>query len=445
MQKSSGDVENLPETTQVPMATVSRSTRWNIVREFTPSWFTITMSTGSVATNIAGFPFAFPGQNEIGWAFWFLNCIMFVVFCTLLLLRFIMFPDTIKPMFYHPSQSLFMGCIPMSFSVIINGICAFWTPRVGPTATLIAIIFYFVNIPAVAASMIAIPFVMFSKHHDHQISRMSALWLLPIVPACVAAGTAGAIGSKLTSTQSQPNVVELAQSVLISGYTLAGMGFFLSLCISAIYFHRLVVFKLPPKEIIVSCFLPTGPFAMVSWAFLQLGDSSKIYLAFHSAESEYWVDFLSSARGAGGLWALLLWGLAFWWWIVALVSVGFTIQEKVPFNLGWWGSVFPTGVLAVATVTIGIKFDLLGFKVMGAILTIIQVCMWLFIYIFTAQGVIRGTLFYAPCLHQVNNQAPLDRRLSKILDMTPGVTNSSPNPIPDEEAIPYDDLNEKDS
>lgn len=38
-----------------------------------------------------------------------------------------------------------------------------------------------------------------------------------------------------------------------------------------IYFHRLTVHKLPPREVIVSVFLPLGPLGQGGFGIMQLG------------------------------------------------------------------------------------------------------------------------------------------------------------------------------
>lgn len=46
---------------------------------------------------------------------------------------------------------------------------------------------------------------------------------------------------------------------IIVSYVLWGIGIPLAMMVMVIYFHRLTVYKLPPKKVIVSVFLPMGP------------------------------------------------------------------------------------------------------------------------------------------------------------------------------------------
>lgn len=52
---------------------------------------------------------------------------------------------------------------------------------------------------------------------------------------------------------------------IIVSYVLWGIGIPLAMMVMVIYFHRLTVYKLPPKEVIVSIFLPMGPLGQGSF------------------------------------------------------------------------------------------------------------------------------------------------------------------------------------
>jgi tellurite resistance protein TehA-like permease len=54
---------------------------------------------------------------------------LFLVFSCLMLSRAVFFTDTMKHLYRHSNQSLFVGAIPMAFSTITNGVVAFLIPR----------------------------------------------------------------------------------------------------------------------------------------------------------------------------------------------------------------------------------------------------------------------------------------------------------------------------
>jgi tellurite resistance protein TehA-like permease len=91
-----------------------------------------------------------------------------------------------------------------------------------------------------------------SQSHISSLDRITAVQLLPIAATIVAAGTGAEVAEVLTNPQH-------ALGTIITCYILFGMSFPLAMFVLVTYYHRLVVHKLPPREIIVSCFLPLGP------------------------------------------------------------------------------------------------------------------------------------------------------------------------------------------
>jgi tellurite resistance protein TehA-like permease len=49
-----------------------------IIRQFTPNWFTVTMGTGILALALNQFPIPIPGLHAVGTGLWVLNILLFV-------------------------------------------------------------------------------------------------------------------------------------------------------------------------------------------------------------------------------------------------------------------------------------------------------------------------------------------------------------------------------
>lgn len=81
---------------------------------------------------------------------------------------------------------------------------------------------------------------------------MGAPWLLPIV-TCVVSSSSGAIVAKVLPHP------QYALATLVANFVLWSVGVPLALMMIVIYLLRLMLYKLPPKAIIVSTFLPLGP------------------------------------------------------------------------------------------------------------------------------------------------------------------------------------------
>jgi tellurite resistance protein TehA-like permease len=191
--------------------------------------------------------------------------------------------------------------------------------------------------------------------HRHRpgLHTITAALLLPIVPTIVAAATGGLVAEFL------PNP-DHAVITLVASYVLWGIGEAFSAIVLALYFHRLTVHSLPPREAIVSVFLPVGPLGQGGFGIQQLGRVALEILprtaAFGSVEGKE-----ASATVAGGtllqggevfyylgvVLALFMWGFALVWLSFALISIA--TMHRFPFNMGWWGFTFPLGVLASCT------------------------------------------------------------------------------------------------
>lgn len=201
-----------------------------------------------------------------------------------------------------------------------------------------------------------------SSMHFHKpaLSSMTAAWLLPVVAPIVAAASGGIVADVL----SQPNH---ALWTLIVSYILWGTGVPLAMAILVIYFLRLTVHNLPPREVIVSVFLPLGPLGQGGFGIMQFGKVSMRIFPL--------TNTLPVVRAAGGKpehmlyvlgWAmaLIMWGFAMVWLFFALASIS---RSKFPFNMGWWGFTFPLGVLAVSTTTLGKEIESRFFDVLGTV------------------------------------------------------------------------------
>lgn len=184
---------------------------------------------------------------------------------------------------------------------------------------------------------------------------MTAVWLLPIVATIVAAATGGIVAEYLPDP-------EYALYTVTVGYVLWGAGMPLSMMILVIYFHRLAIHKLPPPEVIVSVFLPLGPFGQGGLAIMQLG---KVAYTVFPQTGVLLPDVGAILYTLGFFIGLCLWGFGLVWLFFAVASISST--HRFPFNMGWWGFLYPCGGFATATLTIGKEMPSTFFNVLGMV------------------------------------------------------------------------------
>lgn len=215
---------------------------------------------------------------------------------------------------------------------------------------------------------------------------MTAAWLLPIVATIVAAASGGIVASVLPTEQ--------ALITIITSYILWGCGVPLAMFTMVIYFHRLTMHKLPPREVIVSVFLPLGPLGQGSFGIMQLGkealrvskETAFVPIATMSGQIFYTVGVMT---------AFVMWGFGLVWLFFAFASI---TRNRFPFNLGWWGFTFPLGVFSTATTTFATELPSGFFKVLGTIFSLVVVLFWIIVSIGTIHQASRGQLIHAPCI-----------------------------------------------
>ncbi|KAK8910614.1 hypothetical protein QC760_001554 [Botrytis cinerea] len=362
-----------------------------IVRNFTPSWFSATMGTGIVSILLHNLPYNGAWLKYISVIIFVFNIFLFCTFLAISLARYILYPQIWTAMIRHPAQSLFLGTFPMGLATIINMTVFVCVPAWGGWVVYLAWTLWWIDAIISVATCFYLPFVIMSLHKV-ELSTMTAAWLLPIVAPIVAAASGGIVASVL------PNPQHALYTVLVS-YILFGTGFPLAMTILVIYFQRLTVYKIPPREVIVSVFLPLGPLGQGGFALMQLG---KVSLTLFP-QTNTLPAIPAPGPGPifytlGFLFALTMWGFGLLWLFFALASIS---RSRFPFNMGWWGFTFPLGVFTTSTVMIGAELPSRFFRVLGTVFSVLVTALWVMVAVGTVKRALWGGLIFAPCLKDV--------------------------------------------
>lgn len=233
-----------------------------------------------------------------------------------------------------------------------------------------------------------------SASHQRSLDTITAAQLLPIAATIVAAGT----GSETAAILPHP---QYALGTLLASYVMWGMGMPLAISVLVMYYQRLALHKMPPREVIISAFLPLGPLGFGGYTILYLGKVAKD--VFPKTDT---LDPMAGhiAYVLGFFVALVMWGYGLIWFALALASIH--KSRRFPFNLGWWGFVFPLGVYSVSTILIGEELPSRFFRVLGTIFGAAVILLWMVISCGTAKGAWSGELFHAPCLANLKHREP---------------------------------------
>lgn len=280
---------------------------------------------------------------------------------------------------------MFFGTIPMGLATIINGFLLFGLPRWGDGVIALAEVLWWLDVAMSLACGVLIPYMMFTRQ-EHSIDQMTAVWLLPVVAAEVAAASGGLLAPHLADAHSQ-------LVVLVTSYVLWAFSLPVAFSILTILLLRMALHKLPHENMAASSWLALGPIGTGALGMLLLGaDAPAIFAANGMA------GIGEIAAGLGLVSGITLWGFGLWWMLMAVLITLRYLRAGIPFNLGWWGFTFPLGVYSLATLKLASTLHLTFFSVFGCALVALLAVMWLIVGKRTVQGAWRGELFVSPCI-----------------------------------------------
>ena len=294
--------------------TISRPTKYDVgwrrvVRNFSPSWFSVTMGTGIVSLLLITIPFQARWLYWLSVIFFCLNVILFSLAFSISVLRYTLYPEIWTVMIQDPNNSLFLGTIPMGFATLVESWIFLCCPYWGPWSVTFAWVCWMIDSVVAVLVTVSLPFLLISQKHQQTLDRITAAQLLPIAATIVASGTGSEIAEILPNPQH-------ALGTLIASYVMWGIATPLAMTVLVMYYQRLAIHKLPPREIIVSSFLPLGPLGMGGYTIMYLGKVSRDVFPR--------VDFFHNLAVAGDIVyimgvfiALIMWGFGLTWLVFA--------------------------------------------------------------------------------------------------------------------------------
>ncbi|RMV71852.1 C4-dicarboxylate transporter/malic acid transport protein [Pseudomonas coronafaciens pv. atropurpurea] len=343
------------------------------------------MGTGILSLALAQLPGNSALLRNLGEALWFLNIGLFVLFSVMYACRWLLFFNEARKVFGHSTVSMFFGTIPMGLATLISGLLVFGPARWGDSIVPVAEALWWLDVAMALACGVLIPFMMFTRQ-EHSIEKMTAVWLLPVVAAEVAAACGGLLTQQLATPDAQ-------FTVLITSYVLWAYSVPVALSILVILLLRLALHKLPHESMAASSWLALGPIGTGALSMLVMSSDAPAVFAAHGLASVG-----SVAAGVGVIAGMLFWGLGLWWMALAVLITARYFKQGLAFNLGWWAFTFPLGVYALATLKLGATLHLGFFDVFGQGLVGLLAVMWLIVSAHTLAGAYRGHLFVSPCI-----------------------------------------------
>ena len=353
-----------------------------VIRQFTPNWFAVTMGTGVLALALKQ---AMPALSGVAEALWLLTIALFILFSGVYAARWVLYFHEARRIFAHSTVSMFFGTIPMGLATILNGALLFGLERWGQGILPWVEALWWLDVALAVLCGVAIPYLMFTRQ-EHSIDQMTAVWLLPVVAAEVAAASGGLLAPHLVDPHQQ-------FQVLIVSYVLWAVSLPVAFSILTILLLRMALHKLPHASMAASSWLALGPIGTGALGMLLLGSDAPAVFAANGLGG-----LGEIARGIGLIAGIVLWGCGLWWLLTAVLITLRYMRHGMPFNLGWWGFTFPLGVYALATLKLAAWLELGFFQVIGSVLVLALIGLWLLVASRTLRGAWRGELFVSPCI-----------------------------------------------
>ncbi|KEF59092.1 uncharacterized protein A1O9_03936 [Exophiala aquamarina CBS 119918] len=343
------------------------------LKHVTWAWFTITMATGGIANALYSVPYRFPGLRVIGVIFFLLNIVLYIGIWAMMITRFYLYPYTFRASLTHPTESLFVPAFAVSFGTILINIVEYGFNRTGPWLNHAVVILYWFDAAIAFVLSIGIYLTLWSSQ-SFTISRMTPIWIFPAYPLLIIGPHAAYISAQLQDPRQ-------AIQIIIGGFTVQGIGFLVSLTIYSAFVYRLMTQKLPAESLRPGMFVSVGPSAFTVSGVLGMATSLQDAIAKTPESTFMEVPGLLAAqilRLIASWMSLWLWGLAWWFFFVSLLSNADCLRAKhrTQFAMTWYSFIFPQTALTTATFSIANAFEVTAINIIGCVMVCLLIIVW---------------------------------------------------------------------
>ncbi|PBK60602.1 hypothetical protein ARMSODRAFT_897712 [Armillaria solidipes] len=352
------------------------------------SWqaFPIVMGTSTVYMTLSNLKHHPAFVSRIETVFFFFNIVLFLLNIFMLLSQAILFPRHAWTLLKDPIQGIFVPLMVLSLATIVIGTVNYDITygHIGPN--LIYALFWQGRLRIYLAFSIAACFPMlkiwFSQSHDlaHFAPAYAFLVFPLMLTGIVAANTLKVIDA------SDPRALGL----LLVGYIVHGLGFFMAFFYLAIYILRTQTNGFMHGGQANGAFVACGPPGFSALTLITLGDHARTILPARGYIADIAGDVWYSASVLA---SLLLYGLALFFFIFGLMPYRFSLRRHMNEILGCWALTFPNVGWITTTRSLGDIFQIQGFFTFHLIMTILMCITWLVLFIFTVIAICKGRIF----------------------------------------------------
>jgi len=336
---------------------------WNaLVRNFAPGWFAAVMGTGVLAITLQAYSPRADFLSTLGQMLHWFNVGLFAVLTVPWLARWVAHTDAAIAALRHPVQAHFYPTFSIALLVLALQFLIFGK-NVGIAlplwiaGTAIGFLFSF-----------AILAIVFNGNAVAAEHVNPAMYIPPV--GLVVVPLAGASLAAAADT-------DWRGVLLMVNWVALGAGFFLYLAVTALTLSRLA---LHPR-------LP-GPLTVTLW--VNIAPPSVLALTITNIAT---VTPGVGTSGALSAIALMLWGFALWWLVMAaILTLCARRRNELPFTLAWWAFTFPLGAFVAASHRLGGGLNLYPVYYVGFAALVLLAILWALTLVMTVRAIARGEL-----------------------------------------------------
>lgn len=344
-----------------------------LLDRFTWANFTCTQSTGGVAILLSETPHQFRGLQTAGVVVFILNLVLFVLFSTAIICRFVQRPCSLRKSVTKPPEAYFTGSLWLSMAASIMCMQRFGVPHSGPWI-IVAIRILFWAYAAITLTYNIVIFVIMFTSCPLRPGTMSPPMFLMIFNAMLTGTVASSIAADQPLSQ--------RMAIIVAGVAFQGLGWILCLIFLPLFVGNMLINGLGPANQRPGLFISVGSSGYTIVALIGCAKAIPDgygYFAKHPTASE--------TLNIVALWiGIFLWLFTFWLFAIALVAhLPIMIskcchnmsQPQMSFTLPWWAIIFPNVGFTIATTYISEELESNAIAWVATIMTVLVFAAWL--------------------------------------------------------------------
>ena len=325
-------------------------------------------------------PHSFRGLETIGKVVYIYDLVVFVTIGALISYRFFKYPGTFTKSLTHPTESWFFGAALLSSATIIGSMGYYGVESCGPWLAVTYRVLFWIYFAA-AISLFIGQYYMLFINPEIRSEDLNPAWDLPILPTMLA-GTVAGIGAEF-----QP--VSQAVPMIVAGLTAQGLGMLVSVVMLSNYTLRMIQYGLPSPNARPGMFIAVGPPSFTALALIELANAWPETRDFAGSS----IIAIQTMRILATFSAVFIWSLALWIFVISALAC-LAARKQLSFHLNWWAFVFPNVGFTISVIAIGKQFQSQGVLWVGSVMTILLVCVYLFVLVNNVRAVLAKRILY---------------------------------------------------